>query len=91
MGEYADMMLDGTMCSSCGEFLGTDNGYPTECRSCADETRKRNKQAQKQANIERNARQKKTRCPHCNKKVKEVGLQQHIDAVHNQGTDNANN
>lgn len=21
MGEYADMMLDGTCCSSCGEFL----------------------------------------------------------------------
>ena len=38
MGEYADMMLDGTCCSSCGEFLGGNQGYPVQCRSCgADE------------------------------------------------------
>lgn len=35
MGEYADMMLDGTCCSSCGVFLGGNDGYPVQCRSCA--------------------------------------------------------
>lgn len=34
MGEYAEMMLDGAMCSSCGEYLGTDAGYPIQCLSC---------------------------------------------------------
>lgn len=37
MGEIADMMLDGTMCSSCGVWLhdGADGpGYPQLCGSC---------------------------------------------------------
>ncbi len=40
MGEIADMMLDGTMCSGCGEWLhdGEDGpGYPGYCSSCARE------------------------------------------------------
>jgi hypothetical protein len=36
-GEIAEAMLDGTFCSSCGEYLGTDNGYPTMCAACARE------------------------------------------------------
>ena len=38
MGEIADMMLDGTMCQWCGEWLhgGEDGpGYPGLCASCA--------------------------------------------------------
>lgn len=35
MGEYADMMLDGTCCQFCGEYLGSDNDFPTSCASCA--------------------------------------------------------
>jgi hypothetical protein len=43
MGEYAEMMLDGTCCSSCGEFLDVDglasgsfepSGYAQMCASC---------------------------------------------------------
>lgn len=34
MGEYAEMMLDGTCCVQCGEFLGSDAGYPIYCRAC---------------------------------------------------------
>ncbi len=34
MGDIANMMLDGTMCQQCGEYLGTDNGYPTTCAGC---------------------------------------------------------
>lgn len=39
MGEIADMMLDGTMCECCGEFLndGADGpGYPVRCFSCRE-------------------------------------------------------
>lgn len=35
MGEIAEMMLDGTLCSSCGEYLGSDaDGYPIQCLGC---------------------------------------------------------
>ena len=43
MGEYADMMLDGTCCSSCGELLGGPDdwadpaGYPRLCAACAED------------------------------------------------------
>ena len=37
MGEYAEMMLDGTCCQSCGEYLFDDDqmGIPSYCGSCA--------------------------------------------------------
>lgn len=34
MGEIAEMMLDGTLCSCCGEYLGDDAGYPMTCGGC---------------------------------------------------------
>ncbi|WP_419797278.1 MAG: hypothetical protein ACNI26_13215 [Terasakiella sp.] len=38
MGEYAEMMLDGTCCCFCGEFLGpSGDGFPVACASCAAE------------------------------------------------------
>jgi len=37
MGEIADMMLDGTLCATCGEFIGEDAGYPRYCcAACGD-------------------------------------------------------
>lgn len=35
MGEIADMMLDGTLCSGCGVYMGDDLGYPGYCSGCA--------------------------------------------------------
>lgn len=45
MGEIAEMMLDGTLCSSCGEALigGPDDeisGYPMQCAGCAPSPRR---------------------------------------------------
>lgn len=41
MGDIADMMLDGTLCSQCGEFIDKeDYGSPQRCASCAREERK---------------------------------------------------
>lgn len=34
MGEIADMMIDGTMCQVCGEFMGDPVGYPLTCGGC---------------------------------------------------------
>lgn len=49
MGEYAEMMLDGTCCSTCGQFLDIDGlaegsfepqGFPGLCADCAREERR---------------------------------------------------
>jgi hypothetical protein len=40
MGEYAEMMLDGTCCGGCGEFFDDDHapGYPRYCSpGCASD------------------------------------------------------
>ncbi len=38
MGEIADMMLDGTLCEGCGEFIGEGDGFPQYCSSsCASD------------------------------------------------------
>ena len=34
MGEVAEAMLDGTLCSSCGDFIGLSDGYPQMCAAC---------------------------------------------------------
>ena len=38
MGDIADMMVDGSMCESCGEILLKDGelppGYPRKCEDC---------------------------------------------------------
>lgn len=34
MGDIADDMLDGTLCSVCGEWLGIEAGYPMMCPTC---------------------------------------------------------
>lgn len=31
MGEIAEGMLDGTFCEGCGEYLGSDAGFPQYC------------------------------------------------------------
>lgn len=36
MGEIAEMMLDGTLCEGCGEYLeGEGMGFPRYCSGCA--------------------------------------------------------
>lgn len=38
MGEIADMMLDGTLCEGCGEYIGEGDGYPQYCsEQCASD------------------------------------------------------
>ena len=35
MGEYAEMLLDGTCCEGCGEYMGGGApGFPRYCKAC---------------------------------------------------------
>lgn len=42
MGEIADMMLDGTLCTVCGAVIddGNAKGYPVKCEDCIEEEKK---------------------------------------------------
>ncbi len=73
MGEIAEMMLDGTMCSSCGEYLGGDDGYPVQCPSCSDAD-------DDFGPVEYG--KPKVSCPECRKRVKEIGLADHMRDKH---------
>lgn len=37
MGKIAEMMLDGTLCEGCGEYLGDGDGFPQRCDGCSPE------------------------------------------------------
>ncbi len=44
MGDISDMMLDGTLCEQCGEYIDDDEGgFPRLCAACNqdDEIQKR--------------------------------------------------
>jgi len=36
MGEYADYMLNGDDCQSCGEYIGDGDGFPRNCSDCEE-------------------------------------------------------
>lgn len=37
MGEFADLILQGVYCESCGCFTGEEPGYPIKCEDCQEE------------------------------------------------------
>ena len=76
MGDIADMMLDGTLCSSCGEFLGAEDDYPQMCPACA----KANARAFGKLVVA--AKAPKTNCEICNRRIKVAGVKDHMRDVH---------
>jgi hypothetical protein len=78
MGEYAEMMLDGTMCASCGEFINTGNGFPTYCRSCEKDQRA----AAHKTLLAHQTERKKVQCVKCRSWVKAIGLDDHFRDAH---------
>lgn len=92
MGEIADMMLDGTMCECCGEFMediiagGDAPGFPRYCsaqcakgRGASDELVAAGKDWNRHSAMDNEWR---TNCPTCGKRVAKIGLEQHIAAKH---------
>lgn len=76
MGEIAEMMLDGTMCQSCGEWLhgGEDGpGIPGFCFSCQPDALLNEGPPSRKPFV----------CPDCNRRFrKEVGLKDHRRDAH---------
>lgn len=82
-GEIAEMMLDGTLCSCCGEYLGEDGGYPMMCAGCRRESRERERGNSRQETPEQVAARKPYQCPSCKKRFrKAIGLDDHIRTMH---------
>jgi hypothetical protein len=91
MGEYAEMMLDGTCCSMCGEFINQD--FPGLCAGCKAEERREprlpafnrygknnNPKVAKPADPIRDG--DKMACPFCVRKVKVTGFGDHMLTQH---------
>jgi hypothetical protein len=77
MGEIAEMMLDGTLCASCGEYIGSDNGYPTYCSGCGPNSAPGPSPSTAPAN------RKPVACPSCGKRFKTPEAQtQHFQDRH---------
>ena len=74
MGEYADMIIDGESCQECGAYLGEAVGYPRSCRNRA--------KTNNSGGFLRTKIIEKTDCPICNKRVKKVGLNDHMRDAH---------
>jgi len=90
MGEIAEMMLDGTLCEGCGEYLDNGlDGFPQLCAGCAQDRRKAGSKIRDTGygtfqdvtpvNLDP---KEKIPCKQCGKKVKRVGMSQHVQAVH---------
>ena len=92
MGDIADMMLDGTLCEGCGVFLGDGFGFPGLCADCAEDRKSYGcairdtglgfYQDVTPVNQPQDIDHEKIPCKRCGKKVKRIGMNQHVQAVH---------
>lgn len=76
MGEIAEMMLDGTLCEGCGcDLPGEAPGHPRYCHDC----RRHRAPVSPQST--------KVQCPICRRRVKRVGLNNHMRDAHKGNND----
>lgn len=52
MGEIADAMIEGSMCSHCGTCFREDHGYPVLCNSCFDDETEKERAGLQRATLE---------------------------------------
>ena len=76
MGDIADMMLDGTICEGCGEFLDNDGpGFPRYCAGCEPDAKAERARKHEPPKA-------KVKCAVCGRKVKPAGLPDHMRDAH---------
>lgn len=81
MGEYAEMMLDGTLCECCGTFIDDEGGEGIP-RYCSNQCARDRGRLDALPNPVTRRNPTKTNCPTCNRRVKIAGLQDHIRDAH---------
>ena len=82
MGEIADAMLDGTLCECCGEYIGSDAGYP---QYCSEECARDRGLSLNSDGLYEATRQEKHVCDICGARLKTAeGVEQHKRAKHQQ-------
>ena len=70
MGEIPEMMIDGTLCESCGSHLnGEAEGFPRICRTCRGASERPNPS-------------ERIACRVCSRKVKLCGMKDHLRDAH---------
>lgn len=69
MGEIAEMMLDGALCSDCGGAIGDGQspGHPRKCADCLPAP---------------GPLVRKVKCGKCGRRVRATGLQDHMRDRH---------
>jgi len=93
MGDIAEQIVEGMICQLCCCSDGRDpQGYPYTCAECGGDVVEDDDpsifdlpEKQKTINPMHHAtrgKSKKIKCPHCDKMVAEVGLEQHTIAKH---------
>ena len=76
MGEYADMMLDGTLCEGCGAFID-DAGAEGFPRYCSNQCARDRGALHALPNPQPKPNPAKANCPTCGKRVTRAGLPDH--------------
>ena len=71
MGEFAEMMLDGTLCEGCGVYMGQSFGA-CRCQDCQSDDR-----GSKTTQVIG-----KTACRVCGRRVRLTGIKDHMRDVH---------
>lgn len=89
MSDQADMMLDGTLCEGCGEYLGgTEYACPLLCDRCAKDRRREGRDIQRVGlfwqdwGAMKGQKPLKLRCMTCRKMVKVLGMKDHVRVKH---------
>ncbi len=90
MGEIAEMMLDGTLCAGCGEYLGESTDLPTYCADCAKDMKQDGRMVKGTGvghgfydlGKRPDPLKPKVKCKICGRRVKDIGLANHMKDAH---------
>ena len=80
MGDVADQIINGEVCQLCCCGDGDARGYPYTCEECDYPSDTIKPVAENKPSIMMN----KYNCPICNKRIKKIGIFNHLDTCHSE-------